>query len=235
MLNYCKLLATGNWKPATVLSPSIRDTQYVIRSTKDYVRNYKQNMQNKPNFRKSQMNVNKVLTRDYEILDTWWSGKNEPKTNPNEPNFKKAEMNVTSYITVDYGNKPPIRAPKKRTQFSKRQKSMQTYLPQRIMKKTVSSGPGKTNPNKPNQTQFYNPPARIRIPVGCRQEPMRQEFNYLRAYKAPAQLFSCSNALIPLLICTASATKKFHLMLVFDCGIVFNSVFNIRKVSSLLR
>ncbi len=43
-------------------------------------------MQNKPKFRKSQMNVNKVLTKDYEIMDTWSSGKNEPKTNPNEPN-----------------------------------------------------------------------------------------------------------------------------------------------------
>ena len=42
-------------------------------------------MQNKPNFRKSQMNVNKVLTRDYDKMDTWWSGKNKPKTNPNEP------------------------------------------------------------------------------------------------------------------------------------------------------
>ena len=42
-------------------------------------------MQNKANFQKSQMNVNKVLTKAYEKKDTWWSGKNEPKTNPNEP------------------------------------------------------------------------------------------------------------------------------------------------------
>jgi len=47
-------------------------------------------MQNEPKFRKSQMNVNKVLTREYEQMDTWLNGKNEPKTNPkrtqNEPN-----------------------------------------------------------------------------------------------------------------------------------------------------
>ena len=43
-------------------------------------------MQNEPNFRKSQMNVNKVLTKDYEKMDTWWSGKNEPKTNPIKAN-----------------------------------------------------------------------------------------------------------------------------------------------------
>ncbi len=78
MLNYYQLLATGNWKLSTVLSPSIRDTQYAIRSTKDYVRNYKLFMQNKANFRKSQMNVNNVLTKDYDKKDTWLSGKTKP-------------------------------------------------------------------------------------------------------------------------------------------------------------
>jgi len=42
-------------------------------------------MQNEPNFQKSQMNVNNVLTRDYDKKDTWSSGKNEPKTNPIYP------------------------------------------------------------------------------------------------------------------------------------------------------
>jgi len=32
------------------------------------------------------MNVDKVITKVYEKKDTWWGGKNEPKTNPNEPN-----------------------------------------------------------------------------------------------------------------------------------------------------
>ena len=45
-------------------------------------------MQNEPNFRKSQMNVNNVTTKEYEKLDTWSSGKNEPKTNPIKANFK---------------------------------------------------------------------------------------------------------------------------------------------------
>ncbi|MHC4308631.1 MAG: hypothetical protein ACYSSN_01680 [Planctomycetota bacterium] len=110
-------------------------------------------MQNKPNFRKSQMNVNEVLTEGYEKMDTWWSGKNKPNSNPNKAKFKKAKMNVTSYITVDYENKPPIRPPKKQSQIPKRQNPMQTSLPQRIMKKTALSASGKTNPNKPNQTQ----------------------------------------------------------------------------------
>jgi hypothetical protein len=37
---------------------------------------------NKPNFRKSQMNVNKVLTKDYDKMDTWSNGKNKPNSNP---------------------------------------------------------------------------------------------------------------------------------------------------------
>jgi hypothetical protein len=53
---------------------------------------------NKPNFRKSQMNVNNLLTNIYEQMDTWSIGKNKPNsnpkqsqtnpiTNPNKPNF----------------------------------------------------------------------------------------------------------------------------------------------------
>ena len=58
------------------------------------------------------MNVNKVLTKDYEKRTLGERGKkqsqtnpNEPKTNPNEPNYKKTKMNVTSYITKEYENK----------------------------------------------------------------------------------------------------------------------------------
>jgi len=46
-------------------------------------------MQNEPNFRKSQMNVNNVLTTDYEKRTLGERGKNEPKTNPNEPNYSQ--------------------------------------------------------------------------------------------------------------------------------------------------
>jgi len=41
-------------------------------------------MQNKPKLRKSQMNVNKLLTKDYENKTLGESGKNKPKTNPNK-------------------------------------------------------------------------------------------------------------------------------------------------------
>ena len=45
-------------------------------------------MQNKANFRKSQMNVNKVLTRDYEKKTLGERGKNKPNTNPIQTQYK---------------------------------------------------------------------------------------------------------------------------------------------------
>jgi hypothetical protein len=72
-------------------------------------------MQNKAKFRKVKLNVNNVLTRGYEQMDTWSIGKNKPNTNPtcrgvasgedgNKPKSKKAKMNVTYIITKDYEN-----------------------------------------------------------------------------------------------------------------------------------
>ena len=49
-------------------------------------------MQNDPNFRKSQMNVNKVLTNVYANKTLGEHGKNEPKTNPNEPNLSRRSL-----------------------------------------------------------------------------------------------------------------------------------------------
>jgi hypothetical protein len=43
---------------------------------------------NKPNFRKSQMNVTKVITSDYEEMDTWSIRKNKPNSNPIQTQFK---------------------------------------------------------------------------------------------------------------------------------------------------
>jgi len=59
-------------------------------------------MQNKPNFLRSQMNVNSLLTIDYENISDWTLGENKPNSNPIKPNFKKAKMNVNSLITKDY-------------------------------------------------------------------------------------------------------------------------------------
>ena len=70
------------------LSLSIRNTLYEIRSTKDYVRNYKQNMQNKANFQKSQMNVSTVITMNYEQRTMNYEIKNKPNSNPKQTQYK---------------------------------------------------------------------------------------------------------------------------------------------------
>ncbi len=69
-------------------------------------------MQNEPKSRKVKLNVTKVLTTDYEQMDTWSIRKNEPKRTQNEPKrtqnepkLQKAKMNVTLYITKEYENK----------------------------------------------------------------------------------------------------------------------------------
>ena len=62
-------------------------------------------MQNEPNFRKSQMNVNPYNTTNYENIANWTLGENEPNTNPIKANFRKAKMNVNSILTKDYSKK----------------------------------------------------------------------------------------------------------------------------------
>jgi hypothetical protein len=111
-------------------------------------------MQNKAKFQKVKLNVNNVLTKDYDQMDTWSSGKKQSQTKPNKAKFKKAKMNVTYILTVGYENKTPIRAPKKQSQISKRQKPMQTSLPQRIMKKPRFRPPEKQTQTKPIKANF---------------------------------------------------------------------------------
>ncbi len=63
------------------------------------------------------MNVSKVLTKDYEKMDTWWSGKNKPNSNP-----------IQSQSNPIKANKMP-----KQTQF----KPKQTQSPPAIGAKIV--------------------------------------------------------------------------------------------------
>jgi len=62
-------------------------------------------MQNKPNFLKTKMNVNSLITMDYENISDWTLGQNKPNSNPNKPNFQKAKMNVNLSLTKDYRKK----------------------------------------------------------------------------------------------------------------------------------
>ena len=64
-----------------------------LRSTKVYVRKNNLFMQNKAKFRKVKLNVNKVLTRNYDQLDTWSSGTKQSQTNPKQTQTKPIKAN----------------------------------------------------------------------------------------------------------------------------------------------
>jgi hypothetical protein len=53
-------------------------------------------MQNKPNFKDAQMNVNSCETKEYENFIPLAGRKNKPNSNPNKANFRKAKMNLKS-------------------------------------------------------------------------------------------------------------------------------------------
>ncbi len=59
-------------------------------------------MQNKPNFRKSQMNLKFCNKMAYENIANWTIGQNKPNSNPIKPNLQKAKMNVNLTLTKDY-------------------------------------------------------------------------------------------------------------------------------------
>jgi len=70
-------------------------------------------MQNKPNFQKAQMNVNMVLTMDYEKWTLGQRGKNKPNSNPIQTQSNPIKANKTPKQTQ---YKP------KQTQFQRQKK-----------------------------------------------------------------------------------------------------------------
>jgi hypothetical protein len=113
-------------------------------------------MQNKPNFRKSQMNANLYNTRDYEKKRDWTLSENKPNTNPIKPNFRRARMNVNSLITKDYRKKDDFAVRKNKPNsnpISKKPKmNVNLYVIEDYENKTAL----RLEQNKPKQTQFQN-------------------------------------------------------------------------------
>ncbi len=48
------------------------------------------------------MNVNSLITINYENISNWTIGQNKPNSNPIKPNLQKAKMNVNLYVIEDY-------------------------------------------------------------------------------------------------------------------------------------
>ncbi len=78
-------------------------------------------MQNKPNFQKSQMNVNQYNTMNYENKSDWTLGKNKPNQSQSKPISSKAKMNVNSLITKDYRKKDDFTVRINKPNFQKAQ------------------------------------------------------------------------------------------------------------------
>jgi len=86
-------------------------------------------MQNKPNVKDAQINVNSYMKSKYEKLDTWLSGINKPNSNPIKPNSQKAKMNVNLTLTKDYRKKDDfiVRINKPNLQNAKNERKLLYY------------------------------------------------------------------------------------------------------------
>ena len=107
-------------------------------------------MQNKPNVKYPQINVNSYMKSKYEKLDTWLSGKNKPNSNPNKPNLRKAKMNVNLTLTKDYRKKDDFVVRINKPNFQNGQNERKLNFNKGLQKKRLFSRPK----NKPKQTQF---------------------------------------------------------------------------------
>jgi hypothetical protein len=65
------------------------------------------------------MNVNSLITIDYENKSEWTIGQNKPNSNPIKPNCQKAKMNINSLITKDYRKNDDFTVQKNKPNFSK--------------------------------------------------------------------------------------------------------------------
>ncbi len=59
-------------------------------------------MQNKANFRKSQVNVSSVLATNYENKSDWTLGENKPNSNPIKANLPEGKIDAKCVVTKDY-------------------------------------------------------------------------------------------------------------------------------------
>jgi hypothetical protein len=79
-----------------------------LRSTKDYVRKNNLFMQNKANFRKVKLNVNKVLTKDYDQMDTWSIRKTKPIQSQSKPIQSQSKPIQSQLKPIKCQNKPNL-------------------------------------------------------------------------------------------------------------------------------
>ena len=82
------------------LTPDLWPLIPVLSTTVERALQIRPFLTNKANFRKTQMNVNKVLTKDYEQMNTWSSGKNKANSKPIQTQYKPKQTQFLSAISV---------------------------------------------------------------------------------------------------------------------------------------
>jgi len=154
----------------------IRNTRYAIRNIchlpsalyncRGLSTNQLLFMQNKPNVKDAQINVNSLITTDYENISDWTLGQNKANSNPIKPNLKKAKMNVNLYVIDDYRKKDDfvvrINKPNSNPISERPKMNANVFLTKDYENKTVF-GPQKTNPIKPNSNPIKACPERSRM------------------------------------------------------------------------
>jgi hypothetical protein len=148
-------------------------------------------MQNKPNFQKSQMNINSLLTIDYENISDWTLGENKPNSNPNKPNLPDAQMSVNSILTKDYRKKDDFLVRINKPNFRNGQNERKLNFNNGLHKKRFFRSP-KTNPIQTQSNPIKPCPERSRmgqflwIPAGVypAQSLPRTEFTPHGVYPA---------------------------------------------------
>ncbi len=109
-------------------------------------------MQNKPNVKDAQINVNSYMKSIYEKLDTWLSGKNKANSNPIKPNLRKAKMNVNLTLTKDYRKNDDFVVRINKPNFRNAKNERKLNFNKGLQKKRLFSCPK----NKPNSNPILS-------------------------------------------------------------------------------
>ncbi len=120
-------------------------------------------MQNKPNFRKSQMNVNLYNTTDYKNICNWTLGENKPNSNPIKPNLLKDKTNATLFATKDYRKKDDFTIRINKPNSRKTQNERKRFL-QKDYENETAFRPKKTNPIQNQFQTGHQPPHTSYLP-----------------------------------------------------------------------
>jgi len=75
-------------------------------------------MQNKPNLLNAQMDVNTIITMDYENISDWTLGENKPNSNPIQTQSNPIKANSKPIQSQFKANSKPIQ-----TQFEAKRRS----------------------------------------------------------------------------------------------------------------